>query len=84
MHLGERLFYIPGDTDKEQEIKQSSARDWINFLLARSAEMKKGEYVIERLWQDCLCTIYLYLSYTLILQLRWVYYKYNFLSHIVL
>jgi hypothetical protein len=50
IQLDRHLFYIPGETDKEQEIKHSSAIDWMNFLLARSAEMKKGKYKIRRLY----------------------------------
>jgi hypothetical protein len=40
------MVYIPGKTEHEAEIKKISAHDWKSFLLARSAEMKKGIYDI--------------------------------------
>jgi hypothetical protein len=37
-------MYIPGTTEKEEEVKRASAKDWTGFLHARSAEMKKGNH----------------------------------------
>jgi hypothetical protein len=39
-------LYIPGETEKDEDVKRTSAQDWENFILARSKEMKKGDYDI--------------------------------------
>jgi hypothetical protein len=42
MELARHLVYIPGETEAEEEVKRTAAQDWLDFLSARAAEMKKG------------------------------------------
>ncbi|XP_056000180.1 uncharacterized protein LOC130048075 [Ostrea edulis] len=40
--LDKHILYVPGETENEAEIKRISAQDWMDFLMKRSMEMKKG------------------------------------------
>ncbi|XP_048739943.2 uncharacterized protein LOC125654181 [Ostrea edulis] len=42
INLEKHLLYIPGETEKEAEVKRTSAQDWMDFLIARSMEMREG------------------------------------------
>jgi hypothetical protein len=61
IHLDKQILYVPGETKEEEEIKRTSSRDWMTFLLARSAEMKKGEYNM------CLCNFFFFLIWFVLL-----------------
>jgi hypothetical protein len=60
VQLGRELCYIPGKTEKEEEVKRVSAQDWENFLHARSAEMKKGEHKMFVIFIICIYFSHMY------------------------
>jgi hypothetical protein len=61
INIGRHLVYIPGETEVEEEVKHAAAQDWLDFLSARAAEMKKGDgYVYVYITYTTISNIYLF------------------------